>query len=50
MMYKVYEVAEGKSDLFRFEHEDRFECEVWAYLHQYEYSKVRKFEIRYSAE
>lgn len=50
-MYRVYEITEGKNDLFRFEHKDRFECEVWVDHHVYEHPhKPRVFEIRHDAE
>lgn len=46
-MFCVYEVCEGKNDLFRFEHKDRFMCEVWCDHHIYEHPTiVRNFEIR----
>lgn len=46
-MFAVYEVSEGKRDLWRYESEDRFNCEVWVDHHSYEHpTKARKFEIR----
>lgn len=41
-MYRVYEVFPDGKRFFRFESNDKFECEVYVYHHEYDckYSKL----------
>ena len=44
MKHTVYEVFPDGKKFFRFESDDRFECEVYVYHHQYDH-KVSKLII-----
>lgn len=45
MIFAVYEVFPDGKKFFRFESNDRFECEVYVDHHKYDWNRVHNFVI-----